>query len=76
MNKNEFFKRVRTGIVGILGCIAFILMVGEPVSEESWFQVMLWTKALAFAIGFVSYRLFTYWEAKGLLPAEFSDEEI
>jgi len=37
---------------------------------------MLWTKALAFAIGFVSYRLFTYWEAKGLLPAEFSDEEI
>lgn len=76
MKKEEIFKRLRTGVVGILGCIAFILMVGEPTNEETWFQVMFWTKTLAIAIGYMCYRLFIYWESKGLLSDEFMDKEV
>lgn len=50
MKKSELMKQVRTSIVGLLGCIAFILMVGEPIEEETWFRVFFITKGLAFLI--------------------------
>lgn len=73
MKKSELMKQVRTSIVGILGCISFILMVGEPIKEETWFQVFCITKCFAFLIGYMCYALFMYWKSKGLLP---TDEEV
>lgn len=44
MKKSELIKQVRMYIVGILGCISFILMVSEPIEEETWLQVFLYHK--------------------------------
>ena len=74
MEKRDLMKQVRMSIVGILGCIALILMVGEPIEEETWFRVFFITKGLAFLIGYVCYALFVRWESKGLLPN--MDEEV
>lgn len=74
MEKRDLMKQVRMYIVGILGCIAFILMVGEPIEEETWFRVFFITKGLAFLIGYVCYTLFVHWESKGLLPD--MDEQV
>ena len=74
MKKSELMKQVRTSIVGLLGCIAFILMVGEPIKEETWFRVFFITKGLAFLIGYITYVLCVRWESKGLLPE--MDEEV
>ncbi len=46
MKKSELMKQVRMSIVGILGCIALILMCGEPIEEETWFRVFFITKGL------------------------------
>ena len=35
MKKSELMKQVRMSIVGILGCIALILMCGEPIEKET-----------------------------------------
>ena len=59
---------IRISTIGILGCIAFILMCSEPANEETWFQTFLITKGIAFLLGYITYRLCTYWESKGLLP--------
>lgn len=74
MEKRDLMKQVRMSIVGILGCIALILMVGEPIEEETWFRVFFITKGLAFLIGYVCYTLFVRWKSKGLLPD--MDEEV
>ncbi len=66
MEKRDLMKQVRMSIVGILGCIALILMVGEPIEEETWFRVFFITKGLAFLIGYVCYALFVRWESKAL----------
>ena len=57
MEKRDLNKQERMYIVGIWGCIAFILMVGEPIEEETWFRVFFITKGLAFLIGYVCYTL-------------------
>ena len=74
MEKRDLMKQVRMSIIGILGCIAFILVVGEPIEEETWYRVFFITKGLAFLIGYVCYALFVHWESKGLLPE--MDEEV
>lgn len=74
MKKSELIKQVRMSIVGILGCIAFIIMCGEPIEEETWFRVFFITKGLAFLIGYCCYALYRHWESKGLLPD--LDEEV
>ena len=68
MKKSELMKQVRMSIVGILGCIALILMCGEPIEEETWFRVFFITQGLAFLIGYITYVLCVRWESKGLLP--------
>lgn len=74
MKKSELMKQVRMSIVGILGCIALILMCGEPIEEETWFRVFFITNGLAFLIGYITYVLCVRWESKGLLPD--MDEEV
>lgn len=65
---------ITTSAIGILGAIAFVLMCGEPANEETWFETFLITKGIALLLGYITYRLFAYWESKGLLP-DLDDEE-
>lgn len=74
MEKNEIMKYVRMSIVSVLGYIALILMVGEPIEDETWFRVFFISKGLAFLIGYCTYKLYSFWESKGLLPK--MDEDI
>lgn len=74
MEKNEIMKYVRMSIVSVLGYIALILMVGEPIEDETWFRVFFISKGLAFLIGYCTYKLYYFWESKGLLPE--MDEDI
>lgn len=59
---------VRESIIGLMGCIAFILMCSEPANEETWYQTFFITKGIAFLLGYATYRLCVYWESKGFLP--------
>lgn len=68
MKENVTMQIIRNSILGILGCITLILMVGEPVNEETWFSTFFITRGLAFLVGYVTYKLFVRWESKGLLP--------
>lgn len=59
---------VRLAVIGILGSITFLLMICEPIDEETWVQTFYITKGLAALIGFGLYLLCKRWYAKGLLP--------
>lgn len=72
--KESIKQSIITATVGILGTITFILMCSEPANEETWFEAFFISKGIAFLLGYISYRLFTYWESKGLLP-DMDDEE-
>ncbi len=72
--KESIKQAIRETTVVILGTIAFILMCGEPANEETWFEAFFISKGIAFLLGYITYRLFTYWESKGLLP-NWDDEE-
>ena len=72
--KESIKQAIRETTVVILGTIAFILMCSEPASEETWFEAFFISKGIAFLLGHISYRLFTYWKSKGLFP-DMDDEE-
>lgn len=72
--KTTEMKVLRIILIGVLGSIAFILAVGEPSNDESWFFTFFLTKGIAIVIGYIAYKLFVVWEAKGLLP-DFKLEE-
>jgi hypothetical protein len=66
--KTTEMKVIRIIFIGILGVIAFILAIGEPSNDESWFFTFFLSKGIAIIIGYVAYKLFVIWDAKGLLP--------
>lgn len=69
-------KVLREIFIGILGIVAFLLAVGEPLNEDSWFLAFFLSKGLAIILGFVAYKLYSTWNAKGLLPdMDLEDEE-
>lgn len=72
--KTTEMKVLRIILIGVLGIIAFILAVGEPSNDESWFITFFLSKGIAIVIGYIAYKLFVVWEAKGLLP-DFKLEE-
>lgn len=72
--KESIKQAIRKASVGILGTIALILMCSEPANEETWFEAFFISKGIAFLLGYISYRLFTYWESKGLFP-DMDDEK-
>lgn len=75
MKQQEIMKQVRSSILGVLGCICLILIVSEPADEEKWFTQFFIVKGLGFSIGYVIYRLFSHWDARGLLP-EIKDDDL
>lgn len=66
--KESIKQSIREATVGILGTISLLLMCSEPANEETWFEAFFISKGIAFLLGYISYRLFNYWESKGLLP--------
>ena len=70
-------KQIRMGVRGILAMAGLVLLAGEPIEEETWFEVFFVTKIAGFALWGVTVLLWKRWEAKGLLPEdEYEDEFI
>lgn len=61
-------KVLRVIFIGIIGIIAFLLAVCEPNNDGSWYLTFFLSKGLAVIFGYIAYKLFVTWEAKGLLP--------
>ena len=70
-------KQIRMGVIGILAMAGLILIVGEPIEEETWFEVFFATKIAGFALWWVADLLHQYWNKRGLLPEEdYEDERV
>ena len=37
-------KQIRMGVIGILAMAGLVLLMGEPIEEETWFEVFFATK--------------------------------
>lgn len=71
-------KQIRMGVIGILAMAGLVLLMGEPIEEETWFEVFFATKIAGFALWGATYLLHQYWDKRGLLPEdkEYEDEFI
>lgn len=43
-------KQIRMGVIGILAMAGLVLLAGEPIEEETWFEVFIATKIAGFAL--------------------------
>lgn len=43
-------KQIRMGVIGILAMAGLVLLAGEPIEEETWFEVFFITKIAGFAL--------------------------
>lgn len=43
-------KQIRMGVIGILAMAGLVLLMGEPIEEETWFEVFFITKIAGFAL--------------------------
>lgn len=53
-----------------------VLLAGEPIEEETWFEVFIATKIAGFALWGLNYLLHQYWNKRGLLPEEDYEDEF
>lgn len=53
-----------------------VLLMGEPIEEETWFEVFFATKLGGFALWGAAYLLHQYWNKRGLLPEEDYEDEF
>lgn len=68
-------KQIRMGVIGILAMAGLVLLAGEPIEEETWFEVFFATKIAGFALWGGVARLYKYWNKRGLLPDEDYEDE-
>lgn len=67
-------KQIRMAVVGILAMAGLILLMGEPIEEETWCRVFITTKIAGFALWGVAHLLYQHWNKRGLLPDDdFND---
>ena len=69
-------KQIRMGVIGILAMAGLVLLMGEPIEEETWFEVFFATKIAGFALWGLTYLLYQYWNKRGLLPEEDYEDEF
>ena len=70
-------KQIRMWVIGILAMAGLVLLMGEPIEEETWFEVFFATKLGGFALWGLTYLLHQYWNKRGLLPEEdYEDERV
>lgn len=71
-------KQIRMGVIGILAMAGLVLLMGEPIEEETWFEVFFATKIASFALWGGVALLYKYWNKRGLLPDEedYEDEWV
>ena len=43
-------KKIRMAVIGILAMAGLVLLMGEPIEEETWFEVFFATKIAGFAL--------------------------
>ncbi len=60
----KLFKDYRYWIAGMIGGIGFLLIIAEPIDDDGWLKVMLWSKAVGFTLSLVSALLFKHWVKK------------
>lgn len=65
------YKNWRCDVFLLLFCAAMLLMFCEADNLTALFI----SKAVALGIGYVAYRLFKYWDAKGLID-ELTDNDL
>lgn len=68
-------KHIRMGVIGILAMAGLVLLAGEPIEEETWFEVFIATKIAGFALWGGVALLYKYWNKRGLLPEEDYEDE-
>ena len=59
---------LRKGTLSVLATLAFFCLICEPSDDSTWFRVFFISKGLALLLGYATYRLCRYWEARGYLP--------
>lgn len=69
-------KQIRMGVIGILAMAGLVLLAGEPIEEETWFEVFIATKIAGFALWGGVALLYKYWDKRGLLPEEHYEDEF
>ena len=69
-------KQIRMWVIGILAMAGLVLLMGEPIEEETWFEVFFATKIAGFALWGLTYLLYQYWNKRGLLPEEDYEDEF
>lgn len=68
-------KKIRMAVIGILAMAGLVLLAGEPIEEETWFEVFITTKIAGFALWGGVALLYKYWNKRGLLPEEDYEDE-
>lgn len=68
-------KKIRMAVIGILVMAGLVLLMGEPIEEETWFKVFFATKLGGFALWGGVALLYKYWDKRGLLPEEDYEDE-
>lgn len=71
----ELIMNWRIAAIYLLGIIALICFVSEPVGDETWYRDFFISKSIVTATAYAIYRLVKYWEGKKLLPEWNLDEE-
>ena len=69
-------KQIRMWVIGILAMAGLVLLMGEPIEEETWFEVFFATKIAGFALWGLTCLLYQYWNKRGLLPEEDYEDEF
>lgn len=74
--KKDFFNW-RMSVIGILSMLTIVCIASEPEDNETWFTVFITSKIIGLAIGYLVYRLASYWGKKNLIPKlNNEDEEV
>ena len=68
-------KQIRMAVIGILAMAGLVLLAGEPIEEETWFEVFITTKIAGFTLWGGVALLYKYWNKRGLLPEEDYEDE-
>ena len=74
MKDLTIMKYLRMSIVGIFATITLNCVVGEPLEDDTWFEMFFFSKLVALVTGYITYVLVKHWESKGLLP-DMMDED-
>lgn len=63
-------KHIRMMIIALFAVGGAVVLAGEPIEQENWFNAKLWSFIIGFGMWGVAALLHKAWEGQGLLPKD------